>query len=244
MTGTGTAANRALAELRGLRGVRAAMLVRDGTVVLEAEGAGLGPEASKDIAKTVRRMQLASSTVGAGFDEVCISLAGIRLLVRAVGSAGAVVLLLRRGADLQAVRSHLGRVLPALARAEVEAVAQAGGAGPAATAPVESAEDEAERLWRGPLRPILERVRECYVTYVPEAMERDEAHRVFQQQLREWLLCCNPSSYTFPLLLDGLAQTLDERPGVRRKFKEDVQQVVTDAGPWREFEEGGKRVGS
>ena len=243
MTASAGAAAKGLAELRGLRGVRAAMLVRDGRVVLEADGSRLEADAATDIAKTVRRMQLASATVGAGFDEVCISLAGVRLLVRAVGSGGAVVLLLRRGADLQAVRTHLGRVLPVLARAEAEAGV---GAAPEASAGarVESAEDEAQRLWHGPLRPILERVRDCYSAYVPASKDRGQAHAAFQEQLREWLLCCSPSSYTFPLLLDGLAQTLDDRPGVRRRFKEDVQKIVTDAAPWREFEEGGERVGS
>jgi hypothetical protein len=49
-------------------------------------------------------------------------------------------------------------------------------------------------------------------------------------QLREWLLCCNPSTYTFPLLLDGLSQTLTNAPAERTAFVAEVEAIIKRVG--------------
>ena len=54
----------------------------------------------------------------------------------------------------------------------------------------------------------------------------------FREQMREWLLCCNPSPYTFPLLLDGLSQALGERPTERANFMNDVQSAMRSSKLW------------
>lgn len=229
-------------RLRALRGVRAAFLVRDGSVVTDVGDGGLSPGAATDVAKTVRRMQLASATVGAPFDEVCISLAGIRLLVRAVGEHGAVVLLLRRGAELASVRTQLARVMPEIARRVGDAGTDGASVGASGTS--EDASEEAERLWEGPLRGLLEAVRDCYAGFLADGEGAVDPKAAFDEQLREWLMCCNPSSYTFPLLIDGLAQTLDDRPDIRRRFKDEVQAHIGNGSVWSAFEKEVSDVGS
>ena len=52
------------------------------------------------------------------------------------------------------------------------------------------------------------------------------------EQLREWLNCCNPSAYTFPLLLDGLSQTLNEAPDLRSEFMGAVQDIMRGSQVW------------
>ncbi len=217
----------ALAELAAHRSVRAALVVRDGRPVSIAADGGLSGQALLDLAKTVRRMQLASATVGAAFDEVCISLAGVRLLVRALDANGAVVLLLRRGADVAAVRADLGRRFAYLVREERHRRPD-----PEVTAAVDSPEDEARRLWDGPLGPLLVRVRNAFSARVAGADDPVDIDAVFDEQLREWLLCCSPSARTFPLLLDGLSGAVAGAGGSPRAFKEAVQKILDEMGPW------------
>ena len=50
--------------------------------------------------------------------------------------------------------------------------------------------------------------------------------------MREWLLCCNPSPYTFPLLLDALAQQLNDAPEIRSEFMIEVQEALQHSDIW------------
>ena len=58
---------------------------------------------------------------------------------------------------------------------------------------------------------------------------REEMH----EQIREWLLCCNPSNYTLPLLLDGLSETMVDDPNGRNGFVGEVQGILRRAGALR-----------
>jgi hypothetical protein len=58
---------------------------------------------------------------------------------------------------------------------------------------------------------------------------RGDAAVLVDEQMREWLLCCNPSPYTLPLLIDGLGQLLNDAPTERADFMENVQDTVREA---------------
>jgi hypothetical protein len=63
-------------------------------------------------------------------------------------------------------------------------------------------------------------------------MDRDRANAVMRTQTREWLLCCSPSPYTFPLLLDALSQQLNDAPDVRVEFVNEVQEALQYSDIW------------
>ncbi|MEZ4430380.1 MAG: hypothetical protein R3A51_22105 [Nannocystaceae bacterium] len=59
---------------------------------------------------------------------------------------------------------------------------------------------------------------------------RGQAQEQMREQMREWLLCCNPSPYTFPLLIDGLAQLIGDDDQERATFMQDVQDAMRNSG--------------
>jgi hypothetical protein len=95
-------------------------------------------------------------------------------------------------------------------------------------------EDEIERLLAGELGPILNYIATRFCSYMERSgiMDRDKANGVMRTQTREWLLCCSPSPYTFPLLLDALAQQLNDAPDVRVEFVNEVQEALQYSDIW------------
>ena len=91
-------------------------------------------------------------------------------------------------------------------------------------------EDEIDRIMRGELGPVLNKIRSQFTTYVVRTgRSADDAEGMMRDQMREWLLCCNPSTYTFPLLIDGLGQLLNDAPAERSEFMEQVQTTIRTA---------------
>ena len=81
---------------------------------------------------------------------------------------------------------------------------------------------------------VLMRVQQVYGVHAQKlGVHQGQAHAQMREQLREWLLCCNPSPYTFPLLLDGLSQTLNASPDTRADFMTEVQQIMRGAQVWK-----------
>ena len=94
-------------------------------------------------------------------------------------------------------------------------------------------EGEVDRLMAGDLGPVLRDVQAVFTTYVVRAGRgNDDANGLMREQMREWLLCCNPSPYTFPLLIDGLSQVLTDRQGERTNFMNDVQAAMRNSKLW------------
>ena len=92
---------------------------------------------------------------------------------------------------------------------------------------LEYAADEITRIMTGSLGPTLARIRGQFAEhYTRVGHEVGEADMVVRDQLREWLLCCNPSPYTLPLLVDGLGLTLTDSPTARGEFMEVVQNTI------------------
>ena len=98
---------------------------------------------------------------------------------------------------------------------------------------VSEPEDEVDRLMNGELGPVLRDVQAVFTTYVVHGGKNtDDASVLMREQMREWLLCCNPSPYTFPLLIDGLSQVLTDRQGERATFMNDVQAAMRNSKLW------------
>jgi hypothetical protein len=89
---------------------------------------------------------------------------------------------------------------------------------------------EIQRIMHGPLGPSVEQIAERFTRFALSAgKSRGDAALMIDEQMREWLLCCNPSPYTLPLLIDGLAQLLDDAPAERGEFMDTVQDTVREA---------------
>lgn len=210
------------------QGVRGAMLATADGPVGAAEHAHLQPAVATDVGKTVRRLVVASTTANSPLRELLINFGPSRMMLRPLGE-DVLVVLLDRDADTQPVRDLLdfevARMLRIM-RGEPEA--------PAIAVGVHEGDDEVGELLASPLGPVLLEIENVYHTYrqrrgTNRAATRTEMH----EQIREWLLCCNPSNYTLPLLLDGLSETMIDDPTGRSGFVGEVQGILRRAGALR-----------
>jgi len=218
-----------LEELAGIQGVRGALIATADGAFDDGRTSGLDEATATDVAKTVRRMVVASSTVGAPLEELSISFGKARLMIIPVREDATLAVFVERPQAVAAVRTIL--------RVEVESLREL------LASPdddddddddaieVDEGDDEVDRLLAGELGPVLRKIQKCYVRHA-ERMNVSPAVATAsnREQLREWLLCCNPSPYTFPLLLDGLSQTLNAAPEVRGEFMGEVQDIMRSSG--------------
>lgn len=213
-----------LEELRAISGVRAALLATSEGALASQEHGGLSEVTANDVAKTVRRMTVASATVGVPLKELLINFGAARMMVTPLSDEATVVCLLERDTVVAPVRSLLKLELARL-RGLLEAeddgldldIADEG-------------DDEIDRIMHGELGPVLGRIRRQFALYVTRTGSSSAAaDEMMREQMREWLLCCNPSTYTFPLLIDGLGQLLNDFPSERGEFMRDVQTTIREA---------------
>src|SRR5690606_38813463 len=95
---------------------------------------------------------------------------------------------------------------------------------------LDDGEEEIDRILGGELGPVLHEIRAQFTTFLQRTGRTNaEAEDLMREQMREWLLCCNPSPYTFPLLIDGLGQLLNDAPDERSEFMEVVQNTIRNA---------------
>jgi predicted regulator of Ras-like GTPase activity (Roadblock/LC7/MglB family) len=225
-----------LEELDNVPGVR-------GSLVATVDGADAPPEPkdrasslnvppATDIAKTVRRMVVASATVGSAIEELLITFGSARMMIIPVREEATLTVMLERDSATASVRSVLKGRIGSLR----QSLGQNGGSSSESSTSnqiVSEPEDEVDRLMAGELGPVLKDVQAVFTTYVVRVGKHaDEANVLMREQMREWLLCCNPSPYTFPLLLDGLSQALGERPTDRANFMNDVQAAMRSSKLW------------
>jgi predicted regulator of Ras-like GTPase activity (Roadblock/LC7/MglB family) len=203
---------REIATTQGVRGV----------MIANAEGAfgngaysSLQAAAANDVAKTVRRMVVASTTATAPLRELLINFGPSRMMIRPLHEDAILVALLERDTDTKGIRSLLDRQLQRLQRV------LSGDAGPATPAGDET-DDEIGQLLASRLGPVFREIESAADTRVD-----------MHEQMREWLLCCNPSTYTLPLLLDGLSETMSDDPTGRNGFVNEVQELLRRAGAIR-----------
>jgi hypothetical protein len=213
-----------LEELGAIQGVKGALIATAEGALASGERSGLPSLTANDVAKTVRRMTVASATVGVPLKELLINFGAARMMVQPLSDDATVVVLLERDTAVAPVRSLLGVQLDhlraLLAQEDEEFDLDA----------ADETEDEIDRIMRGELGPVLNKIRSQFTTYVVRTgRSADEAVHMMRDQMREWLLCCNPSTYTFPLLIDGLGQLLNDAPTERSEFMEEVQTTIRTA---------------
>ncbi len=221
-----------LEELDGLPGVRGSLVATvDGAYQANERGA-FDVATATDIAKTVRRMVVASATVGSAIEELLITFGSARMMIIPVREEATLTVMLERDSATVLVRNALkGRI------GTLRQTLGQGGGGPgessSSNAVPSEPEDEVDRLMTGELGSVLRDVQAVFTTYVVRVGKpSDEASVMMREQMREWLLCCNPSPYTFPLLLDGLSQSLGERQVERANFMNDVQAAMRSSKLW------------
>ena len=208
----------ALTNLQGVKG----SLVATSDGPLTGEGrSGFAPTTAKDVAKTVRRMTVASATVGVPLQELLINFGAGRMMIQPLNADATIVVLLERDSAIVSVRellaAQLGTLRTGSATHQDQSEPTLGSDG----------SDEVDQILSGELGPVLHKIRSQFTTYVVRTgRSADEAETMMREQMREWLLCCNPSTYTFPLLIDGLGQLLNNAPTERSEFIEAVQSTI------------------
>ena len=222
-----------LETISGLPGARGALFATGDGAFAQGRHSGLEMTVANDVAKTVRRMVVASTTVGAPLEELIINLGAARMMVRPIDEDTALVVLLERHQESAPFRENLKPILLGFRRM-LEAVIQQQPTGPRVASALDNPDDEIADLVGGELGPVLRKVELCFMAYVQRlGGYPEQAAGIMSDQLREWLLCCNPSPHTLPLLLDGLSQTLNHDPGVRAAFMAEMEQILKDAGVWQ-----------
>lgn len=212
-------------HLTAFTGVRGAMLASPSGALGASEYTTFQPSVAADVSKTVRRMVVASTTANAPLRELLINFGPSRMMVRPLHEDAVLVVMLERDAETAPVREAIDSELRRRQR-EAE--------GPSVAVGVRESDDEVGELLSGPLGPILREIEAVYQRY-----RRRRGHKPAQirelmyEQIREWLLCCNPSAYTLPLLLDGLSETMADDPTGRNAFVGDVQNILRKAGALR-----------
>lgn len=215
-----------LEELGSIQGVRGALIATPDGALASGARSGLPSSVANDVAKTVRRMTVASSTVGAPLQELLINFGAARMMVIPLREDATVVVRLERDTAVGPVRSLLAvqfaQLRELLDRQPSHMQVQEG--------PGDETLGEIERIMHGPLGPTIEQIAQSFTFYaIQSGRSRSDAAGMVDEQMREWLLCCNPSPYTLPLLIDGLGQLLLDTPGERMQFMENVQDTVRDA---------------
>lgn len=218
--------NDLLSLTRTVAGVRGAMLATTDGPIGATEHAHLQPGVATDVDKTVRRLVVASTTANAPLRELLINFGPSRMMLRPVGE-DVLVVLLDREVPTTPLRELLDIEIPRLLRllrGEPEIV----------NIDLGETDDEVGELLASPLGPVLREIESVYHSFRKHrgstpAQTRQDMH----EQLREWLLCCNPSNYTLPLLLDGLSETMVDDPKARSGFVGEVQGILRRAGALR-----------
>lgn len=217
-----------LDEITAVQGVRGAMLATAKGPLGAVDHAHLSLAVATDVSKTVRRLVVASTTANAPLRELLINFGPSRMMLRPFGE-DVLVVLIEREAETGPIRSlldvEIDRVLRAL-RGEPEPALPAFGLG--------DIDDDIGELLASPLGPILREIEAVYHNYRRRGgMDQGQTRTIMHEQIREWLLCCNPSNYTLPLLLDGLSETMVDDPPNRNRFVGEAQGILRKAGALR-----------
>jgi predicted regulator of Ras-like GTPase activity (Roadblock/LC7/MglB family) len=215
-----------LEEVAAVPGVRGAMLATADGPVGAAEHAHLQPGVAADVSKTVRRLAVASTTANSPLRELLINFGPSRMMLRPLGEDVLVVIIDREG-ETGPVREFLDIELERQRRLlHGEPVAPAVG--------VHEGDDEVGELLASSLGPVLLEIEAVYHSYRKhQGLSQGQTRSDMHEQIREWLLCCNPSNYTLPLLLDGLSETMVDDPQARSGFVGEVQGILRRAGALR-----------
>ena len=77
------------------------------------------------------------------------------------------------------------------------------------------------------IRTLLREVQSRFVHYRREERDRGaQTDRIFSGLVSDWEAICDPSVYTFPLLLDSLTQAVSTDAQRRAQFTSDIQTIL------------------
>jgi hypothetical protein len=193
-----------------------------------AEHAHLAPAVASDLVKTVRRLAVASSTANAPLRELLINFGPSRMMLRPLGE-DVLVVLLEREIDTSPIRTLLDLEITRILRV----LSGESAAEPIAAFGLDDG-DDIGRLLASPLGPILREIETAYHSHrTHSGLDQAQTRSIMHEQIREWLLCCNPSNYTLPLLLDGLSETMVDDPNNRNRFVGEAQGILRKSGALR-----------
>ena len=139
-----------LEEIGAIQGVRGALIASIDGAFAEGARSGLEAAVALDVAKTVRRMTVASATVGAPLEELLINFGAARMLVVPIREDGTLVVLLERDAAVESARSLLRVQLD-----EIQGLLEAIGGGRAPRSEAPEPSDEIARVLASELGPVL-----------------------------------------------------------------------------------------
>jgi hypothetical protein len=217
-----------LEEIAAVQGVRGVMLATAKGPIGAVEHAHLSLAVATDVVKTVRRLAVASTTANSPLRELLINFGPSRMMLRPLGE-DVLVVLLEREADTGPIRSLLDLEVNRILRVMRGEPADE----PQAAFGIDTDDDIGELL-ASPLGPILREIEAVFHTYRKRSgLQQAQTREIMHDQMREWLLCCNPSNYTLPLLLDGLSETMVDDPPNRNRFVGDAQGILRKAGALR-----------
>ncbi|MEZ4385173.1 MAG: roadblock/LC7 domain-containing protein [Nannocystaceae bacterium] len=221
-----------LKEIASIPGVRGALITTGDGALFAGDGI-FNDNIASDLARTVRRMVVASATVGAPLAELLINFGRARMMIMPLREEANLGILLERDNVTSTVRSVVKLQVASLKAVLRSASPDAAESGVLPQVNQTEPEDEVDRLMLGELGPVLRDVQACFTGYVERlGKSQADAATMMREQMREWLLCCNPSPYTFPLLIDGLAQLLGDDLDRRTAFMTDVQQAMRKSKIW------------
>lgn len=217
-----------LKEIAAVEGVRGVMLATAKGPV-GVEHAHLSLAVATDVVKTVRRLAVASTTANAPLRELLINFGPSRMMLRPLAE-DVLVVLLEREIDTGPIRAlldlEIGRILRVMRGQPAEE--------PMAAYGLDDTDDDIGALLASPLGPILREIEAVYHSHRRRGgFDQAQTRSIMHEQMREWLLCCNPSNYTLPLLLDGLSETMVDDPSNRNRFVGEAQGILRKSGALR-----------
>jgi predicted regulator of Ras-like GTPase activity (Roadblock/LC7/MglB family) len=142
-----------LEELDRLPGVRGSLVATVDGAYQASERGAFDMATATDIAKTVRRMVVASATVGSAIEELLITFGSARMMIVPVREEATLTIMLERDSATPLVRSTLMSRLGGLR----QSLGSGSGSGESSVSNqvVSEPEDEVDRLMNGELGPVL-----------------------------------------------------------------------------------------
>lgn len=209
-----------LDEVRGVQGVRGALVATSRGAFAQGARSGLAPEVASDVAKTLRRMTVASATIGRPLEEVQINFGAARLLAIPLREDAVLAVLMERDAAIVAVRN--------LVRLQLDEICELLAVSSADHEVAPDRRDDVERILQGELGGALEELRQRLAARLGGETPAGAADQILREQIRKWLSYCNPSPYTLPLLVEGVAEALSDAPQERKAFLTEVQASLKE----------------
>lgn len=213
-----------LEELGAIEGARGALIATPDGAFGRGRGSGLDEVVANDVAKTVRRMVVASATVGQPIAHWVAQFGASRVIVVPLRDDATLAVMVDRAAAIAPMMAMLRATVPALREEYGRATLEADASG---AWDVPAHEDEVDRAFRGALGPVLQRLGISYVRLAARVgMPQVEAMTYVRAKTREWLDSFGTQRGSLPSLVETLALTFDGEPELLRAFRDEAAALL------------------